>query len=268
MSCVVIVVVSAAVVAQLPSFDVASIKRSSSADGPTLVRYGGLLNDGRWVATNATFAMIVRAVYPGHDLAEQVVGLPAWAETDRFDIAAKPPAGISRDATGAMAKRLLAERFQLSLHTEMRELPAFRLVLAQADRELGPGMTPAAIDCDAIRREAAGKSADPRCVVMSKNLGGAESLTAGGITIARLAALLGPMIGRQISDGTRLTGQYDVTLTFTPDVIRPGKLEPADGSAAPSLATALREQLGLKLESTRMATEVLVIDRLELPTPD
>src|SRR5688572_28545108 len=107
-----IVVLSSAVMAQTPSFEVASIKRSSPGAEPMLVRYGGQLNDGRWVATNATLAMIVRAAYPGHDLDDQVIGLPAWAEADRFNIVAKPPDGASRDATGVMARRLLEERFK------------------------------------------------------------------------------------------------------------------------------------------------------------
>jgi uncharacterized protein (TIGR03435 family) len=252
------------------SFEVASIKRSSPGDDATLVRYGGLLPDGRWVASHATLEMIVRAVYRGHDLPEQVIGLPSWALSDRFDITAKVPAGTPRELAAAMARNLLAERFQLVVRTETRELPAFALTFARPDRRLGPGMKPAAADCEAIRREASGRAPDSRCMVMSKGSGGHEVLTAGGITMARLAALLGPMIGRQITDDTGSADQYDVTLTFAPDAARTGRGD-VDASGAPDvppLATALREQLGVKLESARLATEVMVVERVEPPTPD
>jgi uncharacterized protein (TIGR03435 family) len=87
-------------------------------------------------------------------------------------------------------------------------------------------------------------------------------LQAGGIDMKRLAELLSPRLGTAVVDATGLAGQFDITLEFATD--------PAGTSASEvaSLPTALREQLGLRLERRHVPVEVLVIDRVDLPTPD
>jgi uncharacterized protein (TIGR03435 family) len=105
----------------------------------------------------------------------------------------------------------------------------------------------------------------PKCGL----IGSAGSLTAGGISIAQLVTLIiAPAVGRPVVDRTQLTGSYDMTLTFRPDDLpSPGQsqLSPA-GANTPTLTTAIEEQLGLKLESTKGLSEVLVIDHIERPT--
>ena len=95
------------------------------------------------------------------------------------------------------------------------------------------------------------------------------NLLAGGIPIANLAATLSGFVGRIVQDRTGLTGNFDLDLRWTPDQLGnqpPGDAKPlADG---PSIFTAVQEQLGLKLESTKAPLDVLVIDRVEKPTPD
>ena len=103
---------------------------------------------------------------------------------------------------------------------------------------------------------------------------GPGSVTAGGMALSQLATSLAPMTGRVIEDRTGLTARYDLELSWTPDQgMGPGG-PPRDAPAPPSsdgggsLFTAIQEQLGLKLESTRGQVTVIVIDKVSPPTPD
>ena len=96
-------------------------------------------------------------------------------------------------------------------------------------------------------------------------------MRAGGVAIAQLAATLAQQLGRTVVDNTGLKGEFDIDLLYTPD--QTGTLPPPQGVPVPpvdgpSIFAAVQEQLGLKLESTRGLVEVLVIDRVEKPTPD
>ena len=96
------------------------------------------------------------------------------------------------------------------------------------------------------------------------------NVAAGGFPLSQLATTLAPMIGRVVQDKTGLSGTFDFELTWTPDR---GPGAPRDAAPAPdaggvSLFTAIQEQLGLKLESQRAPVDVVVIDRLNHPTPD
>jgi uncharacterized protein (TIGR03435 family) len=96
-----------------------------------------------------------------------------------------------------------------------------------------------------------------------------SSLNAGGMNMMRLAATLSGIVGRQVRDETQLTGAYDLQLAFTPEQPAPGPSAagPADPDA-PSIFTALQEQIGLRLEPTRGAVDVLVIESVQRPDPD
>ena len=99
-------------------------------------------------------------------------------------------------------------------------------------------------------------------------MGGPGRFSAGGVTLAMLAAALSGVAGRQVVDRTGLAGAYDVDLEFSPDPLGAVAGDVAPASERPSLFTALEEQLGIRLEPTRGSVEVLAIDRLELPAPN
>jgi uncharacterized protein (TIGR03435 family) len=185
----------------------------------------------------------------------QIAGGPAWvgarrdqtkldAATLRFDIAAKAEgdAPHSKEDFAEMLKALLAERFHLSVHFEDRETPVYALVQVKN----GSGLKESAPDAKGFLR---------------MNTGG--GVTGSGATISQLTGWFsrsGEGVDRPVIDLTGLTGHYDFTLKCSNSITE------ATDSGAPSVFTALPEQLGLKLEPRRMPMHFLVIDRAELPT--
>jgi uncharacterized protein (TIGR03435 family) len=176
-----------------------------------------------------------------------------------------------------MMQALLAERFKLVVHRETREVSIDALVMARADRRLGPNLTPAAFDCDALRAAfARGERPTPPPPNGDRPVCGARTVPGrflvGGYPIADFARNLSGFVGgRPIVDRTGLTGLYDLELTWTPDTPpagRDGAPPPGFDPNGPSLFTAVQEQLGLRLEATTGPVEVLVIDSANRPTPD
>jgi uncharacterized protein (TIGR03435 family) len=156
-----------------------------------------------------------------------------------------------------MLQSLMEERFKLALHRETRMEPIYELVVAKG----GPKL-----------KESAGPDANGRFGFFCASIAGPCTSTDMGI--GGLVGMLSRMLGRPVSDKTGLTGKYDYTLTFTPEPAQavsgapPQEALPSVDSNAPSIFTALQEQLGLKLESTRGPVEVLVIDNAARPDPN
>ncbi len=253
--------------AEHPAFEVASVKTASAGNPGVAMQIQG----GRYTATNIPLRSLIINAYRVRDA--QILGGQSWL-TDRFDIVAKAEGSPSPAQMQLMMRRLLADRFKLVVHTETRDLPIYALVLNRSDGKLGPQLRTAAADCTASRGRftSTGSSASPlqRPTCGMTMSGG--NLMAGGIPIANLAATLSGFVNRIVQDRTGLTGNFDLDLRWTPDQLgtqppgaAPDALPLADG---PSIFTAVQEQLGLKLESTKAPLDVLVIDRVEKPTPD
>ena len=267
-------------------FEVAAIRPLADTGGQVMVR----VMPGRFEAT-APVGLLLRQALQKPDY--QIVGAPAWIDTERYSISAKVPEGVPPTAVGVMLANLMKDRFQLATHVETRELPIFNLVVARSDRRLGPDLKVTSDACRATIEErlaatkaAAGRGEPPQrppqgdpggpppCGLQRMGPG----LAAGsGRPIADLAPTLADLVGRVVIDKTGLTGLYDFSLTFAPESARapgivrllsPDAPTPAGGFTTPSLAAALQDQLGLKLEGARGPVEVVVIDRVEKPTPD
>jgi bla regulator protein blaR1 len=211
----------------------------------------------------------------------QMVGAPGWINTERYSIRAKPPAGTPPAAMSVMMLNLLRDRFQLATHLETREQPIFHLVMARSDGRLGPNLTLTLAACRATvaNREEAMKRGAPPLFDPTDSCGSGRSspglFAFTGSRLARLVAALSDLMGRPVIDKTGLTGLYDLTLKFAYEGRMPGIMGPLGAPPAPtvdpdapSLSAALQEQLGLRLESVRGPVEVVVIDKLEKPTPD
>ena len=132
---------------------------------------------------------------------------------------------------------------------------------------VGPRLTPSRRDCRPGAAEPA--PAQPRCGVGL----GIDHISAGGVTLAEFADALGRVVARSVVDRTGLAGTFDVEITFNPEqqqhiALAPGVVPPRIDRDAPSIFTAVQEQLGLKLEPSRGPVEVLVIDAVEMATPD
>jgi len=278
----------ASVAAQAPdpqtpvSFEVASVKPNKSGDNSTSV---GPQPGGRFVASNAPLALLLTLAYQLQPF--QIQGAPGWTRADRFDIVAKlegdPPGpaffGSTQTDPRMLALRtLLADRFKLAVHWETQDLPIYALVLARPDGKLGPDIHPSVVDCAAVAaaRNAAAKerrtttptTGDGFVCGLRNNAG---RMQFGGNPISFFANGLANQVARVVIDRTGLTGNWDFELTFTPERIRqaPPGAPPSDIDLnGPSLFTAIQEQLGLKLESTKGPVRVLVIDHIEQPTPD
>jgi uncharacterized protein (TIGR03435 family) len=278
--------------AQFGSFEIASVKPSNpNSTGPIGVVVPAL---GRLTATNATLRRLVYAAYQLQPF--QVVGGPAWQNTNRFDINAKAIDGsATTDQILDLLKPLLADRFKLKVHTETREIPIYALAVARNDGKTGANLKPSAAACpdeEVQQRQRfetlarGGPSAlQPKpgetrpcsiTLLPSTSAPGSISIQATGQTMRSLSLALTQLMGRLVVDKTGLTGLYDFNLTtdlqtlarLSADLGDNARPLPPGLPEAPALTTQLQEDLGLKLNSQRGAGEVLVIDSAEFPMPN
>jgi uncharacterized protein (TIGR03435 family) len=203
-----------------------------------------LFDGGRLKITNEPVKLLLRAAFELQDV--QITGGPAWLDTDRYDIEAKTgrPEKIERGQLKPLLQSLLAERFNLKFHHETRELTVYALVIAKD----GPKFK-ARTEGDVSAMNTHGGP-------------GKSQLQATAVSMDLLAGYLGNRLGRIVVDKTGLSNSYNFTLEWTPGQAPNQALD----SSAPSLVTALREQLGLRLESQKSPVEVLVIDNLQKPS--
>jgi uncharacterized protein (TIGR03435 family) len=251
-------------------FDVASIKPNTDG-GNTYQRASP---NGTMTLGNNTLRNIIRTA---HGLqGAQVVGGPDWLDRDRFDVVAKAGRPFTQDEGRAMLRALLAERFGLVAHTETRPMAVYIMRVDNRERGLGSRLRPSSLDCDAmLAASKAGGTAAPAapdgrlpCVLDVRFAAG--SVAGIGVSMTQLAHNLMNAVGRVVVDETGLSGAYDLELTFVPDpgLAAPGSPAAGVDPSAPSLFTALQEQLGLRLEPGRAPVPVLVVDRAERPTAD
>ena len=265
--------------AAVPAFDVVSIKENRSGEmGQRINRQPG----GRIITSNYSVRALLLFSYGLQP--QQLIGGPDWIDSARYDITAQASGEFPITEPGTvgppqlMMQRMLAERFQLGVHTETRELPIYALTLARRDGRLGPRIATAAIDCQTALTEAMKKAQSGGGPPQSPQRAGGgpgcgmtfdgRRVTAGGMSMEALARSLAGQVGRLVINRTGLMGGFDFDLEFAPDptMIPAGAQLPPPDANAPSIFTALEEQLGLRLEATRGPVEVLVIDRVERPT--
>jgi uncharacterized protein (TIGR03435 family) len=254
--------VTAALAQPLPKFDVASIKRNVT--GARRVSIGGI-SPARFSAENVWLGFLIQWAW--NVRAYQISGGPGWAASERYDISATKDPNSGLDQTRLMVQALLQDRFQLKLHRETRESQAYVLLPGKGEPKLHPAKEGACVP-----KDSAGDS-DPRkvCGFLSFS---PSSVDGTAIPIERLATALSQALQRPVIDKTGLTGAFDVHAEWiadqsTPGLLAPGMPLPASqppDSSGSSIFTALQQQLGLKLESTKGPVEFLVIDRLERPS--
>ena len=265
---------------QSASFDVASVRPNHAPivdpdDSSISIEPGGTFK-----TVNYPLRLLILFAYQIQNFQLEA---PEWTLSSRFDIvarsgAAAAPATANVNASRTMLQGLLADRFQLAAHKETQERPIYELVRVRGDGQPGPRLRRSTGDC-AARRAALqnGTAANPPgppgpggCGV-STRLG---RIAFGGSPVSAVANVLSPLVQRVVVDRTGLTGEWEFELTFTPDPstlqVPPGlPLPPVAANAdpnAPSLFTALEEQLVLKLQPARGPVEMLVVDRVQQPT--
>jgi len=210
--------------------------------------------DGRFRAENVSVVMLIHWAYEMPET--RILDAPGWARTTYFNIDATAdpavdqqlhslPSDAGRKQKEQMVQALLADRFRLVTHAETRELPIYELIVAKGGAKLGglkSGGTTVNHGRDHIEVE-------------------------GSNSVAFLAEELSKETGRDVVDKTGITGRYDLKLNWTPDdATEPQLLNGVPIDSGPTLFTALEEQLGLKLEPAKGPVQVLVIDKVEMPS--
>ncbi len=268
-----------------PAFDVVSVKRVPRGTPPSLalgiapgemaVRPGG-----RFAAPWVTVRDLVRVAYGVNEV--QVAGGPDWVAPDRFDVEGITRPDVTAGDARAMIRTLLADRFGLAARTEQRELPVSVLGIARSDRRLGPQLRRSGPECQPPSRPpglafvpappppppggtgpSLRLSSTPiRCLTLQVSW----HISLREVTMDYFAARLIPVVERLVVNRTGLEGPFDLDLTFMPAGVGPPMVNGAPITVdAPALGNALREQLGLKLETERAPVDVVVIEGVKAP---
>lgn len=212
-----------------PAFEAASIHASPPGDG----RFGFHLTDGgRLTVQNMTMWNLLRQTYGWRD--NQIIGGPAWIRSDGFDIQAEPGAPVGRDRAIEMLKTLLEDRFHVRWHPDTREMSAYALKVDAGGSKLAPAH-------DGPSRMQMG------------------NLSAPSLTLDSLCQILEFDTSRPVVNQTGLTGPYAIELHYARDTA-------AADTSLPSVFTAVREQLGLRLESAKLPVKMFVIDDAQRPS--
>lgn len=225
------------------AFEVASIKPAK----PGIRGFSiNPLPGGRFTTSNTTLRMLISEAYHLYDF--QVSGGPNWLDSYRVDIQAKADPGAKPEQLRAMLQKLLADRFGLVVHREMKELPVYALVVAKN----GPKI-----------QQSKDAEGSPEFRVFMRS-----QIMAKRAPLSLLTEALAMLLSRPVSDKTGLQGGFEYKLQWTPDQsqTRGGDDPLPPDPDRPSIFVALQEQLGLKLESQKGPVEIIVIDHAEKPS--
>jgi uncharacterized protein (TIGR03435 family) len=254
-----------------PQFDVASVKPSASDRIMTVRPLPGRLS------ADATLQVLMQYAYGVQPF--QIVGGPSWLTSAHYEIDARAGVMANRDQIFFMLQSLLEDRFHLKTHRETRELPVLTLVVNKGGPKLPPpkegGCVDSAVDA-AVEWVGGGRMPFPgelpparsRCGSAIVALGPDGAHLSGEIAMPELVRMLSMLSGRRVLDKTDVTALFDVQVNFVPDETTPAMPPPPPGSgiSGVSIAQALQEQLGLRLESTKGPVEVIVVDQAERPS--
>ena len=244
------------------TYDVVSIKLNKSGSGSVRIS----IDRERFLGTNISVKALIRYAYD-LETEDLISSLPGWAGSSNLDVEAKVSADdlaalkkLSDDDSTAerrlMMQALLADRFALKVHHEKKELPTYALVVLKSGLKVKPA-DPNNTYNNGLKRP--GGVARGAGSVDTSN----TDLTAQAVPLSSLAGFLAQKLRRPVSDKTGLTANYDFTLKWSPDEVAQ---DSQNANTPPSIYTALQEQLGLKLESTKGPVDTIVVDHIDPPT--
>lgn len=246
---------------KVPVFDVVSVKPHKSDDNMMRMQN---TPDGFRTTNFSLLSLIVSAYNVRQDM---VSGGPSWIGTARFDVEAKvagPDVDTMKKLTPeqrrSMFQALLADRFQLKLHTETKTLPVYELVVARGGPKLQASAPEPPPEPDAK------PDAAPKARSMIRMSPG--ELTGERLPMSNIVAQLANVLHRTVIDKTGLTGRYELSLKWTPEEIAMKAGAGAGDTGAetgPDIFTAVQEQLGLRLVSAKGQVDTLVVDHAEMP---
>jgi uncharacterized protein (TIGR03435 family) len=265
-----------------PSFEVASIKAAS----PSATRIGcsggpGTAAPGIWTCTNVPIAFLISNAYgfPRYQFTPQ-----DWMNSARFDIAAKLPAGTTKEQFQRMQQNLLVQRFKLALHHDQKEMAIYDLTVG----ERGPKMKRSAPDAAVVPEEpwtvpkfSMGKDGYP---VFPAGRGGLAGMNGRyrwigvNISMQEIVKTLSGQLGRPVVDATGLKGKYDFDITWIVDMSEiqamlsaqavpggapDGGRPMGEADSGPTLPHSIQEHLGLKLNPKKGPGDIVVLDRVQ-----
>jgi uncharacterized protein (TIGR03435 family) len=225
-------------------FEVATIRPHKEVSENSRIR---LQPGGRVEASNVTLRRMIVGAYDVTD--QQLVDAPSWVNQERWDLEAQAeglPANVTPEMMFPLLRKLLEDRFHLKVRREMREMPVYQLLVDRGGPKLKLTTTEGL--------DGANTSAGPKGI----------KVDAVRLGMQRFSQMMSSRVGRAVVDRTGLSGRYDFTLEWVPEMAATAT---GDGApAGPSVFTALRETLGLRLESGRDMVEVLVVESVARPT--
>ena len=255
--------------ARLPRFEVASVKPGDPKS--TFGRIGS--PPGRFEQENMDLVSTVMMAF-GVRPYQLAMPLPDLITRERFTIRAQTPAGTTNVDRMLMVRALLIDRFKLRYHVDRLETDGYALTAARRDGRLGSSMRASTVDCPSrvaaqTRNETLPPMPEGAAACGVRN--GRGSIEFGGMPIDSLITMLSTQAGAPVVNQTGLSGNFDVKLRFSAGSAgppSPNAPPPAAVDDAPSLFTAVQEQLGLKLTPAKVPLDRLVIDLIERPDPD
>jgi len=277
------------------AFDVASVKPDNAAQSAQTVSSNVALGPGdyysptggRFSATNLPLLTYLAFAYKatGNQLQILRAQAPKWVLSDQFDIEARAGSNPTKDQMRLMMQALLVDRFKLAVHIETRQLPMFGLALAKPGK-LGPQLqahpenTPCSTAPELSGAPGSGAASPTVAGGFPTPCGGIQPMTASNpgrirfgarnVGVALLATTLTGIgsLDRPVLDQTGLNGTYDLVIEWTPQLN--GPLPPGvdfqPDPTGPTFLEALKEQIGLKLESQTGPVDVIVVDHVEQPS--
>jgi uncharacterized protein (TIGR03435 family) len=255
--------------AKLPRFEVASVK-----PGDPNSDFGRIgLPPGRFSQQNLPLATAILWAFDIKPY-QLAMPLPDLVTRERFMIEARVPEGAAATDRALMIRALLIDRFRLRYHVDHHEEDGYTLTVARRDGRLGPALHASPVDCQSRLAAQVRNETLPPLPAGAAECGvrnGPGSINFGGMPIAALASMLSNQTGKPVSDKTGLAGNFDVQLRFSLQSAGPprtGDVAPTLPDDAPSIYSAVQEQLGLKLTPSKATVDRLVIDHIERPDPD
>jgi uncharacterized protein (TIGR03435 family) len=274
-----------------PAFEAASVKPAPPPNGSGMYINSnggpGTPRPERYTAENMDFAGLVMYAY---DIKRFQISGPDWMRSERYNVSAIVPPNATKEQFRGMLQNLLAERFALKVHWEIREMPIYELVIDKG----GPKLEDTTPDDDPTNADQAAPTNQPRSnktpdgfpslpegkapmmLMMSTNNGPAIAMRAHNESAEGIASMLSHQVDHPVRDATGLKGKYDFTIYWLTRSISHsnsadpnGSPTPEADSPGPTLFEAIQQQLGLKLERNKGPVPVLVIDHVEKkPTAD
>ena len=224
-----------------PQFEVATIKPTD----PNNNNQGFHTSGHQVFIENESLSNVISFAYAVHQ--SQIVDAPAWVAHDRFDIKGFPDVAGYPDLKQyqMMVQKLLTERFHFQFRRDQRELAVYAITVAKS----GVKIAKSAGDPNGLPDQTGYGRGTAQVMKFTNN------------NMSDLALGMQGYMDKPVLDNTGLKGRYDFTLTWTPEMTAV-----SDTSTAPGVFTAFQEQLGLRLQLTKEATGVLVVERLERPS--